>query len=423
MTYFFVVKMFKWLMLFAGIWLLIYLPRAIAWFGAVKPQKRFINEKQNRIAVVIPARNESKSIGPLLDCLDNQSYAKENFDTYVVVAEKDDPTIQMAQEHGMNSMVVTNQRCKSDALNRCFQGILRQKEKHFDAFLILDADCLLDEKCLEEFNNALAGGGKVVLSKKLVKNYLPENNAKVNMQACCNGILWTLIDDMGNRFKSDHGYTIMTIGTGLMISYDVIESLGGWPYNETLTEDIEFMYDMACKKIKTTYYSYAKIYMEEAPTLSATNKRRRRWLDGVVQSMRVYREKVKENTVTKKDMVNRYYVNGLVPIYWYIGTLTLLGIFELGMAAILFVLRDPMWFTALLLALIPTAVIYVSFLIMTAFAMAIDGKNIRLSFMKKVALFFVHPLFYMGYIPIIAKAIFLHKEGEWEIIDRIDFAS
>ena len=92
MTYFFVVKMFKWLMLFAGIWLLIYLPRAIAWFGAVKPQKRFINEKQNRIAVVIPARNESKSIGPLLDCLDNQSYAKENFDTYVVVAEKDDPT-------------------------------------------------------------------------------------------------------------------------------------------------------------------------------------------------------------------------------------------------------------------------------------------------------------------------------------------
>ena len=41
------------------------------------------------------------------------------------------------------------------------------------------------------------------------------------------------------------------------------------------------------------------------------------------------------------------------------------------------------------------------------------------NFFKKAALLFVHPLFYMGYIPIIAGALFFKVNRGWEVIDRI----
>ena len=129
--------------------------------------------------------------------------------------------------------------------------------------------------------------------KKVVKNYFYGTLKECTMSACCNGLIWTMLDNLGNRYKSAKGYPCFTVGTGLMLTADVIKEKGGWPYKKTLTEDIELMYEAALDHRKFVYYEHAVLYMEEAQKLSVTNKRRRRWLTGVVQSERLYRKAVK----------------------------------------------------------------------------------------------------------------------------------
>ena len=44
-----------------------------------------------------------------------------------------------------------------------------------------------------------------------------------------------------------------------------------------------------------------------------------------------------------------------------------------------------------------------------------------ISIFRKIVLLFAHPIFYMGYIHIISRALFTKKNRGWEVIDRIDF--
>ena len=157
-------------------------------------------------------------------------------------------------------------------------------------------------------NNAMITGADVINGKKLVKNYLPGNQRTCNLVTACNGLIWTFMDEMGNRWKSDHGFTTMTITTGILISKKLVEKWGGWIYRATLTEDMELERDCALQGYKTFYYSYAKIYMEEAPSLEMTNKRHTRWMTGVTHSDLLYGPKLLKKEKTFYNLVNNYYV-------------------------------------------------------------------------------------------------------------------
>ena len=52
-----------------------------------------------------------------------------------------------------------------------------------------------------------------------------------------------------------------------------------------------------------------------------------------------------------------------------------------------------------------------------------DWKVIGLPFYKKIVLILAHPVFYMGYIPVMRRALFSKKgRNTWEAIDRADFS-
>mgnify|MGYP000904630661 CR=1 FL=1 len=401
--------------------IIFYIPRLKGWFASFKKQKRLINDKKNNIAVIIPARNESKVIGDLLDCLTRQTYPKEHFGVHVIVKESNDPTIEIAKQTKASVHIASNQTCKGDALDFCLKEILNTNPEQYDAYVIVDADCMLDSKFLEEMNNAMTSGKQVIQAKKIVKNYHIKDKKANSISASCNGLIWTIIDDMGNRYKSDKNITGMTIGTGLMLRSDVVKMLGGWPYRQTLTEDIEFMFDCMVKKISTFYYSYAIMYMEEATSLKVTNKRRRRWLTGVVDSKRIYAKQVKNSATTKEDKRNKYYVLALWPVFYYVGACVFFSIMQFGFSIALFILGESLWIKALLYSIIGVGIIYISFLILTLFCLIIERKNMPISLFRRIILLFVHPVFYMGYIPIIARALFFSNNKGWEVIERIDF--
>ena len=390
--------------------LISYMPRLRAWLYGFKKQKHLTKNKDNKIAIIIPARNESMVIGSLFDSIKNQTY--KNFDTFVIVKDPKDPTIEMAKEIGATTIVLEHQTKKSDCLDYALKMAL--KKNIYDAAFIIDADCYMDNKCVEELNNALASGKQIIQVKKRVKNfYMKQKNAN-SIWSSCNGLIWTIIDDLGNKYKSAKGITNMLIGTGIMIRMDVVKELNGWPYDKTLTEDIEFMNDAAIKGYSTFYYEHAIIYLEESTSLRVTNKRRTRWMDGVINSKRIYNDRLKD--ASEK---NKYYVTALSPCFLFIGTCLVYFLLNLIIGGVLFFMGSSLWIECFLLGLLSIGIIYASFFILTLFILLVG--DIHRPWYEKILLLFVHPLFYMGYIRICLKVYLGLTSNKWEVIDRVKF--
>lgn len=401
---------------FSGLLLLIllaYAPRIWAWFGAFKPSARLSNDKKNRIAVLVPARNESKAIGPLLESLSRQIY--KDFEVFVIVKDPKDPTIKMAEAKGFKALSVIDQTCKSDALDGAVQMILSRDANEFDAYLILDADTMIKDDYLSEMNNALASGRDVIVSKKIVKNYFL-GRGSLTFQGAANGVIWTLFDEMGNKWKSRHHIALFTVGSGLLLTKKIILHNGGWCYKATLTEDCELAGDIIANHWSTFYAEYAPIYMEEAPSLSMTDKRRNRWMSGLTSAQLLYRPK----DFSMGSFKDIYFSYSIFLTYLYFGLLSAYA-FGNAIAAIFFFAynRDfvayPLFssFGALL-------VMYLSFFFMGFMAFLASLHDVKGHWLFRILTLFVIPFHYFGYFPIMIRVFLGKGPKKWEQIARVD---
>lgn len=414
------VSLYLYLIIIIGL-VISYSPRLVCWCYARKKQKRLVNDKKNKIAIIIPARNESMAVGPLFRSINEQSYDKAFFDAHVIVADENDKTLEMAKKSGVRGFVCADQTCKGDALDFCLKTLLAEDSELYDAFVIVDADCILDKDFCLELNNALSTGAEVICAKKKVKNYFFGGAKEQPLSACCNAIIWTLIDNMGNTYKSEHGYPCFTVGTGLMLSKKAVKTLGGWPYRATVTEDMELLQDIVLRGWKCTYYQHAFFYMEEATALSVTNKRRRRWMTGVVDSRRIYAEAHKGDPKRHEKSKDFFHVTCLNRVYAMMGISALYSFASFIFAAILALFGVPVWKHLLFNAIVAAGFIYLAFFVMTLVALIADWENIRIPFYKKMLVLFWHPIFYMKYIEIVFTATFTGKGRCWDVIDRVSF--
>ena len=406
----------------SAVGILLYLPRLYCWLWARRKQPKLICEKQHNLALLIPARDESSAVDALFESINRQTYPRACFDAYVIVKDPADPTIAMAKEAGLLTHVVSNQTCKGDALDSCMKRILTDTPSRYDAYIIIDADCVLDDRFCEEMNNAMESGAEIICAKKRVKNYFFGSRRSQPISACCNGLIWTLIDNMGNTAKAARGNTCFTVGTGLLLRADVVRRNCGWPYKATITEDMELMHDIVLKGWKTYYYQHAIIYMEEADNHRVTNKRRRRWMTGVIDSKRLYAPKISADPVASRSYRQIYHTRNLWIVYGLVGLSVLFSLANGVTALLLHTFRSGLWFPALRNAVIGFAAIYLMFFVMTAFAIVADYENIKIPFWRKLLLLVVHPLFYMEYIPIVGIALFTHFGRSWDAIRRVNFA-
>lgn len=405
--------------------ILVYFPRIKCWFYAFGHQERLTNPRKNRLAVIVPAKNESESIPPLFDSIDRQTYPRELYDVYVVVDDPADPTVAMTEQRGHAVLVVPGQTKKGDALDGCLKRILAQDPEKYDAYIVIDADTVLDDAYLAEMNNAMVKDTEIVVSKKRVKNYYFGDKSTRTLSACCNGVIWTLMDNLGNYYKTRHGYPCFIVGTGFLMRADLVRKNGGWPYQSTLTEDVELMMDTVLSGYLTSYYEHAIVYMEEATRLSVTNTRRQRWMTGVVDSNRLYMPRIdakQAKGATGNERMKRYHAASLNIVYALVGTALVYSGLSLVLTVVLAILSHPLWWWALLGWGIGLGTVYLYFLVPTLFAVFSDWKVIKLSFVGKIVLIFAHPIYYMGYIPVMRRALFSKKNrSTWVAIDRGNF--
>ena len=115
-----------------------------------------------------------------------------------------------------------------------------------------------------------------------------------------------------------------------------------------------------------------------------------------------------------------YFTAALWPCFFYIGTCTAFSVFHFLLALSVYMKKNPLYIKATDYCLLGIIVIYISFFVLTLAILIVDRENIKLSRIEKMELLIIHPLFYMGYIPIISKALFFKSGREWEAIERVE---
>lgn len=404
--------------------LLLYLPRISYFFTAFKKQKRFKNDKKNKIAVIVPARDESAVIEACLISLKNQTYDPDFFDTFVVVADQYDKTIEITKKfENVHTIVVQNQTCKGDALDGCLKTILKKNPDKYDAYIIIDADNLAEEDFIEEMNNALASGRQIVNGKKKIKNWQTSNKNCRSLISNCTALTYTNIDDMGNKYRTEHNIPINTIGTGLLVRADVIKELGGWPFR-CMVEDYELMMESMLRGYTSMYYSYAVVYTEEAISHKMANKRRMRWIKGYVQCCKKYKKQIHKKTFSDGRIKWRYFdfLYGIIPIIIFLIGVLVSGVFFLGTSVVFFFSKNQLMSYVFRRFLFNFSLMYTLGFIYSFITIMAARKEMRISFIEKLTILLFNPLILFEYIYIYVCAFLSTAENcPWEKIERIPF--
>ena len=237
------------------------------------------SDKYTKFAVLVPARNESKVISHLMRSLDRQTYPREYFDVYFIVEDENDETIIKAKRHGYKYFVrppiSPNRRTKGYALQECI-NYFYENNLEYDAYMIFDADNVLEERYLEVMNDVRHTGVEVG------SGYRNFTNANKNIFASTSAILFTYMNNVTSRARSILFKKCILSGTGYFINADIIKEAGGWIFTG-MTEDTEltsycYQHDIHMKYVKAVCF-----YDEQASKFKVWYNQLIRWIWGYLQ--------------------------------------------------------------------------------------------------------------------------------------------
>ena len=403
--------------------LILYIPRLWYYVDAFRRHPRLTNEKKNRLAILVPAKNESKSIQALFDTLNQQTYDRDMYDVHVIVEDPQDPTIKMARK-AVNATihVVLEQTRKGEALDGALKTILKYSPDKYDAFIIVDADNLVHPDFLTEMNNALASNRQIIVGKKYIKNWETDDKKARSLISNCTALVYTMVDDLGNSHRNRANIPVSMCGTGMMVRADVIKDLGGWPYR-TLTEDYEVMMDCLLRGYTSLYYKHAIVYTEEAVDHRVSFKRRMRWLTGFTQCNKKYRKAVVRKTFFEGKIVwkNFDFLYSLLPVYIFAGmslVLSIIGFLAAGAYAIFF---QPLAWPILYVALTAFGLVYGVLCLFTILTLLVDRKAIKMTFKETLLVIFLNPFILAEFIWIFIRIFTTANDLQWDNVDRIAY--
>lgn len=359
------------------------------------------NETPHRYAILIAARNEEEVLPYLLDSIRSQDYPAELVTTYVVADNCTDRTAQVARSHGavVYERFNTERVGKGYAINYLLGCIDRNGDlDRHDAFVIFDADNLLDSGYIREINKVCAAGYEAFCGFRNTKNF------GGNWLSSGYGI-WYLHDSTHlNRSRMILGTSCAVSGTGFGFTRQLLERMGGWNYF-TLTEDIEFNTWCATRGVRIGYSHDAILYDEQPENFGISWRQRTRWTQGGIQVSLKYGLDLLRGIFRGGRAGYASFETATLSLWGYglsavSGVLTVLvtaltgGMLGLGMALVMAVLGT-----------------YTSMFAMGALTLLLEWKRIHATKKQKIRSLFTFPFFMFTFLPIAATAIF--RKFQW----------
>jgi len=370
------------------------------------PNKKI--EVNAKFCILIPARNESKVIENLLVSITKQTYEVKP-DVYVIVEEKTDPTINICKKYQMNYFIRTEiegRRRKGYALDE----VLKQIRKEYDAYIIVDADNILDKNFLKEMNETYKLGYDIGVGYRNCKN------GNTSVIAATSALTFSMINTLSNkaRFKKNKNITIS--GTGFFINGEWIKKWNGYPFH-SLTEDYELSLYATLNNMTSAYNENAIFYDEQPLKYKESIKQRTRWVKGYFESRKRYVPLLKNAYKSKNvNRTSQYQaIVGVKPYIWIVMGLALSLLKECLLLVYFVINEQKTLFYCIRFLFILLGSIYGFLFLFTFFLLLLERKKINLSFTMKIKALFFNPIFLSTYVYCALKAA-LKKEIGWDVI-------
>lgn len=234
---------------------------------------------QPTVSILIPARNEERVIGRILQRITELTYPKDKLQVIVIDDCSSDATGEIAESYAKNYKYITvlrrssveGGRGKASALN--FGGRYAKGE----IILLFDADYYpqkdIVEKLVREFADPKVGAvqGRVVV--------LNEPKNLVTRIVALERIGGYRVDQQA---RENFGLIAQFGGTVGGVRRSLLESLGGWDEN-ILAEDTDMTFRIYLAGYKVRYVLNAESYEEAVESWRAYWRQRYRWAKGHMQ--------------------------------------------------------------------------------------------------------------------------------------------
>ena len=365
--------------------------------------KPYLTNKKHKFMAIIPAHNEEKVVGNLIESLKQQNYPKELYDIYVIADNCTDSTAKVAKEAG----AIVCERFDPDHKTKGYalQWFLKQKIEEnadYDAFFVFDADNIVDKNFIVNMNKKLCQGEDVVQGYRDIKN--PTDNWITAGYAL---FYWTM-HRLYHLARYNIGLSPLLNGTGFMVRFDVVKP-NGWE-TETLTEDIEFSLKRIIQGKKLGWATDAIVYDEQPTSFKQSWSQRSRWTVGHMQCIKRYTVELFNSVRKHKTLMNFdgfLYIVGTTPML--VITMLLLIVNCLMYAGNAMSNFD--FFINILNYLVPTLILPIAIALLV---LILEKKPIK----PMIKGLLCYPLFMGTWIVINIKCLF-KRETSWQKIDHV----
>lgn len=347
----------------------------------------YLESRGKRVAVLIAARNEQAVIGELIDSIRAQDYPQHLIDIVVGADNCSDRTAEIARERGARvfERQDTEHVGKGYVLNFLLHK-LRSLGLSYDAYIVLDADNILDPGFIAAMCGCAEQGHDIVTCYRNSKNY-GDNWISAGIG------LWFLRESRYlNGARAAVGSSCAVSGTGFLFTRKILERCGGWHFF-LLTEDIEFTIDNVTDGIKIGYCPDAVTYDEQPVTFKQSWRQRMRWSRGYMQVFARY-----------GGRLLRGMLHGSFSCYDM--AMSIMPAAILTGLSIVVNIGAAVWQTFVGL--------YFTLFAVGAITTLSEWKFIRCTAAKKLLYAFTFPLFMLTFVPICIAAMF--KNPGWQPI-------
>jgi cellulose synthase/poly-beta-1,6-N-acetylglucosamine synthase-like glycosyltransferase len=232
-----------------------------------------------RFAVLAPAHNEEMLLPRLLASLKQASYPAEMVRVFVVADNCTDATAVIGREHRATVFE------RADAVKRgkgyALQWLLPQVRSSgydYDAYVLLDADCLVSENFFDVLDQYLQSGSTAVQS------YYTASNPYESPVSTLRYMALALMHLTRPRGQQALGLSCGLFGTGMAFRRDLLDNLDWNAFS--LAEDAEYQMRLASLGIKVDFAQEAVTAGEMPGTFKGAGSQNKRWEKGRLQLFR-----------------------------------------------------------------------------------------------------------------------------------------
>lgn len=246
--------------------------------AALRPVRPMAPARRTRtFRIVMPAHNEELVLAPVLRKLLSLDYPRDHFEIVVIADNCSDETAELARKYGVRVVERFNtaERGKGHALAHAF-SLLRNEA--FDAYVVLDADTLVEPNLLNIFNRYLEAGHRVVQAHYDVLNPWENRRTALMYVAMC---VFNYVRPLGRRAL---GFSTGLKGNGMCFHKAIIDRYAWNAFS--LAEDIEYTTTLLVHGERIMFAPEAKVAAQMPVARKQATSQRLRWEAGRLELAR-----------------------------------------------------------------------------------------------------------------------------------------